>query len=233
MPSRKPGRKSRLPPRTPDARYIWTTTKIDFAPDAVIRPLKNAGWSFDRNDIASEFETLGLHACIRDLVLDYMSVSTSERTVRLRDGGTPEKLRKAVAKLEREITKFMIQLPNIAEHAADSMVVEALNRELDKIECEAAPDLEFVRAGLNALKCAANQVRTAESGAGPPANRAALELIRGLCTIYQERTSSVPSSSPDGLFAQFVRAINDLIPEKFQIAGLDHLIAAAANLAAS
>jgi hypothetical protein len=229
MGKRKPGRKSGLPPRTPNSRLVWNTTKINFATDTVVKPLQDAGWAFDENDIASEFAAAGLNACIRELVVDYISVLVSARTARKRDWVTPEKLRKAVAKLERDITNFVIRLPNDAEHAIDRVVIEALNCELDAVDSEQAPDVEFIRTGLDALKNAVRRVRIAESGAGPPANREALQLVLGLRTIFKERTGKIPSSNPDGRFGHFVRAVNDLIPEKFQLVGLKHLIAAAAN----
>ena len=101
-------------------------------------------------------------------------------------------------------------------------IVEAINRELDDIDSvEKAPDFHFVRDGLRALLEATKRVRDAESGAGTDANRKAYELVGGLARIYFDYTGKKPSASINGWFAQFVEAVNALIPERFQLNGAD------------
>lgn len=106
-------------------------------------------------------------------------------------------------------------------------IVEAINRELDDIDSvEKAPDFHFVRDGLRALLEATKRVRDAESGAGTDANRKAYELVGGLARIYFDYTGKKPSASINGWFAQFVEAVNALIPERFQLNGVESLIRA-------
>jgi hypothetical protein len=277
---RKPGRKSGLPPRSPNALWLFGLTidrlnAIDFASDAVIKPLKGAGWALDEFDgIPDEIAAACLNNRIREIVAYYISIRVNDR----RRDAPLAKIRNAVAKLERDVGKLIRQLrdepgsdvsafdrmvvvaklasdvaklPNEVGSAVDRVVVEALNSELAAIDCEQAPDLAFVRegldalqneqapdlacirAGLDALQNAARRIRIDEAGAGKPHDRIALELVRGLGVIFKERTGNI-SSSPSGRFAQFVNAVNDLIPEGFRLDEardtLDHLIAPAANI---
>jgi hypothetical protein len=123
-------------------------------------------------------------------------------------------------------------------------VINELNIELEKLEFEdldAAPDFQFVRDCLQdlhhaaaccdrdgvahdlpmirrrllCLRNAAERIRVDESGAGPPADRTASTLVRGLACIFHERTGKRPSAYSDGRFARFVWAVNELIPEDF------------------
>jgi hypothetical protein len=264
---RKPGKKSSLPPRSPNALWLPRLRAIDFADDGVVKPLKDAGWVVDQFDgIPDEIALACLNNLIREIVADYMSVRAETRRNRV----PPAKIRNAVAKLERDVGALIRQLQdepgsnvsaidrakiarNVAKlpcetgSAVERIVVEALNCELDAIDCEHAPDLAFVRAaldalpwappdlavirvGLDALRTASRHIRIAESGAGPPADRTKITLVCGLARIFNQYTGNIPSPSPKRPFAQFVVAVNDLIPE-FQIkAGLDHLIASAANI---
>jgi len=136
--------------------------------------------------------------------------------------------------------------------------IQALNLELEKSEfedIEAAPDFEYIRERLQALQdaavsrnrdcvvhglsmirrslqClrdAAKRIGDDEKGRGPPPDRAAMELSRGLRLIFCERTGKAPSKSLSGSWAAFVRAVNGLIPNEVPLARLDHLIVAAAQ----
>ena len=63
-----------------------------------------------------------------------------------------------------------------------------------------------------------------ESGAGTDANREAHLLVEGLANIYKKHTGKRPSKKIDGPFGRFVKAVNEHIPERFKLNGLDHLL---------
>jgi hypothetical protein len=108
-------------------------------------------------------------------------------------------------------------------------MAEALDRELDELDKEEAPDLEYIRAGLSALREATRRILAAERGAGPPADRIGLTLVRGLARVFGECTGKPASPSPNSRFAQFVAAINELIPKPFRLERFESMIAAAAR----
>jgi hypothetical protein len=219
MPSRKPGRKSHLMPRSPVVRRLPKLAGVDFTTDAVLEPL---GW----NVVSSPSELRReLNEDIRLIVADYMSDRDAERRNRV----TPAELRTTIANLERVIHKLINAFPDRAS-ALGLVVTEAINRELDGLNIEASSDLDYVRDGLGGLHEAVKLVRIAERGAGPHPNRPALTLLRGLGCIYFERTGKSPPRSSNSKFGRFVKAINILIPKSFQLGNdLDSLVTAAVD----
>ena len=211
--ARRPGRRSHLPSRTTTSRRLPRLTDIDFASAKVRQRLIDAGWS-GSNDLAS----FQLSNHVREIVSDYLA----DRTVSL-----PE-FRNRVVKFARALEGLLKKFPDDETSVVDSAIIEAINHELDEIDdAEQAPDLRFVRDGLRVLVEATKRVRDAERGAGTDSNRKAYTLIRGLARIYLERTGKRPSASSEGHFARFVEAVNELIPSKFQLHGLENLIRAA------
>jgi hypothetical protein len=220
---RRPGRKSGLLPRSPVVRRRPRLDNIDFAIDAVIEPLAAAGWS-DDNYLARH----GLNNKIAAIVADYVADKYGDRSNRV----LLKELRDGVAKLGRDIDKLISpagSMPDASRSAVDRVMAEALDRELDELDKEEAPDLEYIRAGLSALREATRRILAAERGAGPPADRIGLTLVRGLARIFGERTGKPASPSPNSRFAQFVAAINELIPKPFRLERFESLIAAAAR----
>jgi hypothetical protein len=218
---RRPGPKSGLPPRSPVSRRLPRLRGIDFAADAIVEPLKAAGWS---NDAFLARHQLDRH--IRAIVSDYMSDKHADRLNRV----TLKELRDRIAKFGRDIDKLISEsgsMPEASRSAADCVTVEAVNRELDVLDREEAPDLEYIRAGLGTLRAATRRILAAESGAGPPADRIGLTFVRGLAVIFKECTGKPASPSPDSRFARFVAATNEQIPKGFRLERIESLIASA------
>jgi hypothetical protein len=221
---RRPGRKSGLLPRSAVVRRVPRLNDIDFAVDAVVEPLTGAGWSKD-----GFFGCHDLDRNIRAIVADYVSDKDADRSERV----TLKELRERIAKFGRDIDKLISQagsMPDASRNAVDSVMVEALDRELDDLDREGAPDLEYIRASLNALREATRRIMAAEGGAGPPADRIGLTLVRGLANIFRDCTGKPASPSPRSRFVRFVVAINELIPKGFRLERVESLIATAVKL---
>jgi hypothetical protein len=218
--ARKPSRKSGLLPRSPLARRLPRLANIDFASGAIVEVLAAAGWN------ASVLAEHDLDRHIREIVVDYISDKSAERSNRV----TLKELREGIAKFGRDIDKLISQagsMPDASRSAIHSVMAEALNRELDELDQEGAPDLEYIRASLETLRAATRRVLADESGAGPPADRVGLTLVRAIATIFEKCTGKRASASPDGRFAGFVAAVNGRIPKAFQLERTDSLIVSA------
>jgi hypothetical protein len=234
VPKLKPSPKSALPPRNPNAIWLPRLKAVNFASNAVIKRLKDAGLVLEEFDgIPDELALACIHNHIREIVSCYIS----DRAGALRNDVASAKIRKMVAKLERNVGDIIRQLPDESESALsadDRVIMEAIDRELDAIDCDEAPDLASIRVVLQALQNAAKRIRNDESGAGRPADRIAHNLVLGLRKIFEERTNKIATASPNGQFARFVIAVNKHIPKgyKLPLNELDHLIgtATAANI---
>jgi hypothetical protein len=82
----------------------------------------------------------------------------------------------------------------------------------------------LIRKTLDILRGAVSSLSKTESGAGTHANREAHLLVQGLANIYEKRTKKKPSKKIDGQFGRFVEAVNEKIPKRFKLNGLDHLL---------
>jgi hypothetical protein len=110
-----------------------------------------------------------------------------------------------------------------------------LNGELNILDDEAAPDTEYIRGGLDTLLEAVKRLAVDEGGPGRDANRAKHLLIRGLARIFEDHTGKRASSSfyidrtsegdsaVRGEFADFVKAVNESIPDGYRLVGLETL----------
>jgi hypothetical protein len=165
---------------------------------------------------------------IAAIVADYVADKHADRSNRV----LLKELRDGVAKLGRDIDKLISpagSIPDASRSALDRVMVEALDRELDVLDRDEAPDVEYIRVSLTSLRQATRRILAAERGAGPPADRIGLTLVRGFARIFRECTGKPASPSPNSRFAQFVAAINELIPKPFRLERFESLIAAAAR----
>lgn len=218
---RRPGRKSGLLPRSPVARRLPRLGDINFAVDAVVEPLTAAGWN-KHAFLACE----QLDWKIRAIIADYIADKAADRSKRV----TLKEFRDGIAKFGRDIDKLISRagsMPDASRNAVDFVMVEALNQELGVLEKEEAPDLDYIRTGLGALREATRRIMAAEGGAGPPADRIGLTLVRGLALIFEKCTGKSASPSADSRFARFVAAVNELIPKAFRLERFESLIASA------
>jgi hypothetical protein len=248
MAKRKPGRKSSLFPRVSNVRpFPRIPSNINFSDDKVVQPLVGARPTWpDSTHLRRELDD-----DIRGIVAWYISERNDDRRNRV----TSQELLGALAKIERTVGSLIRLFPTCPSSinfdgdatvkqlvasdevtgvadAVDRVLADSLNCEFSKLEIDGVPDLEFVCTGLEVLREAAKRVRIDEGGGGAPADRIALTLVRGIAEIFREQTGKHPSSNSNGRFFHFVVAINELIPEEFQLTGLDHLIAAAAHFTA-
>jgi hypothetical protein len=141
VPKLKPSPKSALPPRNPNAIWLPRLKAVNFASNAVIKRLKDAGLVLEEFDgIPDELALACIHNHIREIVSCYIS----DRAGALRNDVASAKIRKMVAKLERNVGDIIRQLPDESESALsadDRVIMEAIDRELDAIDCDEAPDL--------------------------------------------------------------------------------------------
>jgi hypothetical protein len=131
----------------------------------------------------------------------------------------PKEFRQQIRAFKKALDAFFTKFPDL-----DGAVAEALNRELDQVDVEQAPDLAIIRDILDVLLGAVVSVDKRESGAGTDANREAHLLVEGLASIYKKHTGKRPSKKIDGPFGRFVKAVNEHIPERFKLNGLVHLL---------
>jgi len=121
-----------------------------------------------------------------------------------------------------------------------SALSEALDRELERQHTEEGAietDIDIILSSLKTLQSAVEHLQAEEKGRGPDGDRPKHRLILGLARIFEERTGEKPKRSYDpkqtgddamtGKFANFIKAVNELIPEPYRIKGLDTLIRAA------
>jgi hypothetical protein len=209
---RKSKPKVGLPVRSPICRSWWFLN-INFASDAVLKHLVDSGMVVEGDPRQC------LNNDIVPIVEDYISQRHVDRDPRNRV--TQKQGHEAAARLERTLARLIGLLAEGAEATAiDRILIEALRVELDRMNIDEAPDPQYIRSGLEALREAAQQVRNAELGAGRPVDRNRLCLVFGLANIFKERTGHI-SRSPNGRFAKFVEIINELIPEEFQFIDAD------------
>jgi hypothetical protein len=122
-----------------------------------------------------------------------------------------------------------------------SALFEALDRELDRQHEEEGKmelDIATIRSVLETLQRAVEGLQAVEKGRGPDGDRSKHQLVRGLAVIFEEYTGQKPKRSYDpvpvgddavtGKFANFVKAVNELIPEPYRIKKFDTLIRAVA-----
>ena len=131
---------------------------------------------------------------------------------------------------ERALKTFLTKFPD-----PSNSLTEALNQELNILNFETAPDTEYIRGGLDTLLEAIKRIAVEEGGAGRDANRAKHLLIRGLARIFEDRTGKRAISSfhidqtyegdraVRGPFADFVKAVNHSIPDRYRLVGLETL----------
>ena len=205
--ARSRGKKSKLPPRVRLKRRIPRLSHLDFASREIIEALTAARGHFPDDD----FIELYINNEIRDIVVDYMG----DRCSRI----PPKEFRQQICAFKKALDAFLTKFPDL-----DGAVAEALNRELDQVDFEQAPDLAIIRDILDVLLGAVVSVDKRESGAGTDANREAHLLVEGLANIYKKHTGKRPSKKIDGPFGRFVKAVNEHIPERFKLNGLDHLL---------
>jgi hypothetical protein len=205
--ARSRGKKSKLPPRVRLKRWIPRLSRLDFASREIIEALTAARGNFP-DDV---FIELDINNEIRDIVGDYMG----DRCSRI----PPKEFRQQIRAFKKALDAFFTKFPDL-----DGAVAEALNRELDQVDVEQAPDLAIIRDILDVLLGAVVSVDKRESGAGTDANREAHLLVEGLASIYKKHTGKRPSKKIDGPFGRFVKAVNEHIPERFKLNGLVHLL---------
>jgi hypothetical protein len=127
-----------------------------------------------------------------------------------------------------------------AEINLRSALSEALDRELERQHDEEEAreiDMATSRSVFETLQSAVAHLQASEKGRGPDGDRSKQQLVRGLVVIFEEYTGQKPKRSYDpiqigedavtGKFANFVKAVNELIPEPYRIKKLDALIRAA------
>jgi len=170
-------------------------------------------------DIASELE---LHNQIREIVADYCADHAQQIA--------PKTFRADLRTFETALKTFLTKFPE----PSDSLT-EALNQELNKLDDDAAPDTEYIRRSLDTLREAVNRLAVDEGGPGRDANRAKHLLISGLAHIFEDRTgrSAISSFHIDqtyegdnavrGPFADFVKGVNENIPDRYRLVGLETL----------
>jgi hypothetical protein len=241
VPKHKPSPKSGLLPRSSNTRPIWKiSSSIDFASDRIIKQLGNP--RLERVHPEAAELRLRIADDIRAIVACYISECYDD----LRNGVTSKELREALAKIGRAIESLVRLLPPPrsdidfdAPNALERVVTDALNCELDKLDRDEAPDLEYVCSGLGVLREAATRVRIDEGGPGNTPDRIALTLVLGLKAVFKEHSHVALSGRPTGPFARFVGEVVGIIdenaPEALHLVGarretLDALIASAANI---
>jgi hypothetical protein len=165
---------------------------------------------------------LELHNQIREIVADYCADEAQQIS--------PKKFRASMRTFEGALEPFLTKFPKL-----NDSLTEALNQELDILDDEEAPDIEFIRGGLDTLLEAVKRLAFNERGPGRDANRAKHLLIRGLARIFEDRTgksaissfyidrTSVGDSAVKGPFADFVKAVNKSIPDRYRLVGLETL----------
>jgi hypothetical protein len=171
-------------------------------------------------DSVSELE---LHNQIREIVADYCADEAQQIS--------PKKFRASMRTFEGGLKTFLTRFPE----PSDSLT-EALDHELNILDYEAAPNTEYIRGGLDTLLEAVKRLAADEGGPGRDANRAKHVLIRGLARIFEDHTGKKAKSSfyidqieegdsaLRGPFADFVKGVNESIPDGYRLVGLETLI---------
>ena len=183
---------------------------------------------------------------IREVVADYFA----DRKQQL----SPKLFRPGLKKFQKRLDALIEDFPN-ADAGANargpwlprerhkiilrSTLSEALDRELEQQhEEEGKMELDIATTGsvLETLQSAVARLQAVEKGRGPDGDRSKHQLVRGLAIIFEESTGQKPKRSYDpsqmgddavtGKFANFVKAVNELIPEPYRIKKLDTLIRA-------
>ena len=174
---------------------------------------------------------LDVHKNIREVVADYCADKAQQI---------------APTKFRSELRKFQHQLEKVVRHfpAAHSVLTDALDLQLDLTFDERSPDqadlyyVEEVRCALGKLLTATEQLSMTEGGAGRDGDRARHRLIKGLSAIFEDHTkekaksafwidqSRIGDDAVRGSFPDFVKAVNDLIPQPYRIVGLESLLRA-------
>ena len=227
MAKRKRGRKSGIPPRVPASRGVPRLSSIDFATPAVLQALEQAKASSTNvepvltsaEDIQFSFSELDLHNQIRQVVADYCADEAQQIA--------PKEFRARLRAFQRALETFLTKFPE-----PDDSLAEALDRELWD---ETTPDTESIRRCLDLLLEAVNHLAAEEGGPGKDANRAKHLLIRGLARIFEDYTGKKATSSfyidpiydgdraVSGPFADFVKAVDQSIPDRHRLVGLENL----------
>jgi hypothetical protein len=229
MAKRKRGRKSGILPRVPVSRNVPRLSK-NFATREVLQALKQAMASFKtlsnsprvRKMFQHIFSELDVNNQIREVVADYCADEAQQVT--------PKNFRARMRTFDRALETFLTKFPE-----PDDSLTEALDRELNILEHEAAPDTEYIRGGLDQLLEALKRLAIEEGGPGKDSNRAKHLLTRGLARIFEDHTGMKANSSfyidqtyegdraVRGPFADFVKAVNQSIPDRYRLVGLETL----------
>jgi hypothetical protein len=181
---------------------------VDFASDEIIKALMPKSATRGAQFVLIE---LSIHNEIREIVADYIA----DRHSRV----PPKEFREALRVFEKSLDIFLYKFPK-----AGSALAEALNQELDRADDSNAPDLAAIRDGLDVLRSTVKHLAEAERGAGTDAHREGHLLIEGLANIYEKYSGKKPSKKVDGPFGRFVEAVNEKIPERYRLTGLEHLL---------
>jgi hypothetical protein len=201
------GKKSKLPPRIPGTRKIPRLSGIDFASKQIVEALSPSN-AAEQECILDE---LNIHNEIRNLVGFYIADRRNKMP--------PAEFRKQIRELRKSLENFSKRLS-----AANSAVIEALNQELSRAGYEQIQDGETLLLSFKLLHEALASIDKAESGAGIRANREGHLLLEGLARFYEDSTGKKPSKKMESRFGRFVQAVNDQIPERFKLTGLEHLL---------
>jgi hypothetical protein len=230
MAKRERGKKSGLPPRVPASRKIPRLSE-NFATKRVLQALEQARVACKTSsshprmrslfqDFASELE---LHNQIQEIVVDYCADEAQQIA--------PKNFRDDIRTFEGALKIFLTKFPKL-----NDSLTEALDQELNKLDDEATPDTDYIRGRLDTLHEAVKRLAVDEGGPGRDANRAKHLLIRGLACIFEDRTGRSAASSfyidrteegdsaVRGPFADFVKGVNESIPDGYRLLGLETLI---------
>jgi hypothetical protein len=204
-------------------------------------------WAASDRAISKEiFAEMDIHKQIFELVELYCADSEHQLS--------PNVFRPGLKKFQKRLDALIENFPN-ADAGANargpwiprerdeinlrSVLSEALDRELEQQHEEEGKmelDIATTRSVLETLQSAVARLQAVERGRGPDGDRSKHQLVRGLAIIFEECTGQKPKRCYDpsqmgddvvtGKFANFVKAVNELIPEPYRIKKLDTLIRA-------
>jgi hypothetical protein len=203
------------------------------------------------SDAALFFKDNALRLDISNRIREVVAVYLADCKQQL----SPKLFRPGLKKFQKRLDALIEDFPNDASGAnaqgpwiprerdeinLRSALSEALDRELERQHDEEEEAMEIdiatIRSVLETLQSAVAGLQASEKGRGPDGDRSKHQLIRGLAVIFEEYTGQKPKRSYDpiqigkdavtGKFANFVKAVNDLIPEPYRIKKLDTLVRA-------
>jgi hypothetical protein len=204
-------------------------------------------WAASERALSKEiFAEMDIHKQILELVELYCADSEHQLS--------PNVFRPGLKKFQKRLDALIENFPN-ADAGANargpwiprerdeinlrSVLSEALDRELEQQHEEEGKmqlDIATTRSVLETLQSAVARLQAVEKGRGPDGDRSKHQLVRGLAVIFGEYTGQKPKRSYDpsqigedavtGKFANFAKAVNELIPEPYRIKKLDTLIRA-------